>query len=153
MRRAGPQQATCRLRRPSSRTLMEGSPWTCRLRPLRACEATGEGRGGRNPHQMVAVSDQSAMDCSPCGNGVVSRHRWSILHVIVIKSVLALTQGMNCWIQSVEGEGDEAWKMEESREEMLPLLLVPLHKCSGYGSSKAMAVNTYNSLHQIDPTA
>ena len=56
-------------------------------------------------------------------------------------------------VESAEGEGDEAWKMEESREEMLPLLLVPLHKRSGYGSSKAMAANTYSSLHQIDSTA
>ena len=55
-------------------------------------------------------------------------------------------------VESAEGEGDEAWKIEESRAEMLRLLLVPLHKRSGYGSSKATAANTYNSLHQIDPT-
>ena len=55
-------------------------------------------------------------------------------------------------VESAEGEGDKAWKMEESGEEILRLLLVPLHKRSGYGSSRATAANTYNPLRQIDPT-
>ena len=39
-------------------------------------------------------------------------------------------------VESAEGEGDEAWKMEESGEEMLHLLLVPLHERSGMGLQK-----------------